>query len=299
MQTVVGKMKVTNFHLTDKPVLTARCTLPGFSFTYLDRHGNYRMDDLTKYGILARHHLVNRPFNNKTFMDYNEATRSGLVFTSSIHIDISPDLHNRDVDKSTIDAAVQHGYVGNSSETSRFLLFLPGDTKNPLYQAETGCILVDPATRKPKPFPNWFKEKYRKGGFTDKPLILKPFERPPVTFINKIKTMWLETDANNHVAFPAFIAYSTNAIHAAIKDKKTAAMRGLTEEIILNGLKNLQIVNFQECLEGDHLDIHVWQDAADKHVVYCSAEKGSKKIAQIKFSYYDTCQHDKKYFKLS
>lgn len=145
------------------------------------------MDDLLKYSIIARYYLLSRPFNNTTFLDLKEASRNSLIFTASLNIDISPSLYDRDLDKSTLDAAIQHGYIGNSSATSKFQLFLPGETKEPLYQAVVNTIRVDPATRRPKHFPGWFKEKYRNGGFTDKPFILKPFVRPPVTFTNKIK----------------------------------------------------------------------------------------------------------------
>uniref|UniRef100_A0A0B6ZLL4 Uncharacterized protein n=1 Tax=Arion vulgaris TaxID=1028688 RepID=A0A0B6ZLL4_9EUPU len=68
-------------------------------------------------------------------------------------------------------------------------------------------------------------------------------------------------------------------------------LQGICKEKIANGLKNVQICYLSESLEGQTLNVHVWQQVGLEYVVWCAVERDSKDICQIKLEYFDTPRH--------
>ena len=69
--------------------------------------------------------------------------------------------------------------------------------------------------------------------------------------------------------------------------KATAALHSITRDIVLRGIRKLQITFFNECLEGEELETHVWQDGkAEKELVYFSIVKNGEDVCQIKLWFF-------------
>ena len=69
--------------------------------------------------------------------------------------------------------------------------------------------------------------------------------------------------------------------------KARAALHSITRDIVLRGIRKLQITFFNECLEGEELETHVWQDGkAEKELVYFSIVKNGEDVCQIKLWFF-------------
>lgn len=65
-------------------------------------------------------------------------------------------------------------------------------------------------------------------------------------------------------------------------------LQGITKDKIANGLKTIQICYLSESLEGQTLNVHIWQQAGLEYDVWCAVERDSKDICQMKLQYFDT-----------
>uniref|UniRef100_A0A0B6ZMA6 Uncharacterized protein n=1 Tax=Arion vulgaris TaxID=1028688 RepID=A0A0B6ZMA6_9EUPU len=63
-------------------------------------------------------------------------------------------------------------------------------------------------------------------------------------------------------------------------------LKGISKDVIKRGIKSLKACYLNECLEGDIIDVHVWQEDNEPYTVRCSVEKGSKILCQIILEYF-------------
>ncbi|CAG5120785.1 unnamed protein product [Candidula unifasciata] len=64
------------------------------------------------------------------------------------------------------------------------------------------------------------------------------------------------------------------------------ALKDMSKDILKQGLKLLRVCYINECLEGDVVDVHLWQEAGEEFTVRCSVEKGEQLICQIVLQYF-------------
>ncbi|GFN93386.1 hypothetical protein PoB_001989200 [Plakobranchus ocellatus] len=66
------------------------------------------------------------------------------------------------------------------------------------------------------------------------------------------------------------------------------ALCGINEETMRQGLAKFQVSFYRECLEGDQVEAHVWQDGSDGDpgLVYCCLVKDREEICQVKMWYF-------------
>ena len=62
-------------------------------------------------------------------------------------------------------------------------------------------------------------------------------------------------------------------------------MRGISREMVARGLAKFQVSYFRECVEGDQVEVHVWQDG-DIDQVPCCLVKDGEEICQVKLFYF-------------
>lgn len=135
---------------------------------------------------------------------------------------------------------------------------------------------------------------------------------------------WSDTDHYKHTNFTSYARYTVDALHAAIRaetensdgsfskdsplsngdgsnqreitsgsgDARPTALKGITREVISNGLKNIQVCYLSESLEGQILNAHIWQEAGQKNVVFCSIERDRKEVCQLQLEYFDDSKSD-------
>ena len=54
----------------------------------------------------------------------------------------------------------------------------------------------------------------------------------------------------------------------------------MTNEIMSRGLARFQVTYFKECLEGDEVGVHVWQEGDQEEVLCCM-------VCQVKLFYFN------------
>ncbi|RUS78434.1 hypothetical protein EGW08_013808 [Elysia chlorotica] len=262
---------------------------------------------------------------DETFLNFRVLSGDHFIFMSSTEFVMSRSMYDYDVPKWPLDMTFTHGYVGNTSVANvcNFYACKEEDTANVsdsgqslLWTNTYQIVLIDKTTRKPTQLPDWFKEKYKGKGCMDKGFILRPFPRPAVTFSQSSKVQWSDTDQYKHTNFTTYARWAMDTLHAALRIRDdprpqsqhkpgddaqsgingkypdqtidaSKALPNITKEILSCGLHKVQITYLKECLEGETVETHVWQeDGAEKELVLFSVVKNNEDVCQIKMWYF-------------
>lgn len=138
--------------------------------------------------VIARQYVLHRPYDNSgnIFLDWPTLTSDRFTFVSSTQFKMSRSLYLAVTPKWPLDVEFVLGFVGNSSMASVSHFYNEGKTAEPLWTQMNQLVSIDKTTRKPTALPQWFKEKYAGKGCMDKGLIIKPFDRPSVTYNHSV-----------------------------------------------------------------------------------------------------------------
>ncbi|CAL1536200.1 unnamed protein product, partial [Lymnaea stagnalis] len=288
--------------VSDSPTWNVKFTIPGLSLENYDRDGNPKMTSLMVKPIMALPYVYKQLSDekNKTLMAWKGLTKDRLVFSASATFTMSRAVYCPEIPKWPLDVHFCIGYVGKSSLKTVANFCPSGRESEPLWTEVYHFVSVDNVTRKSKPWPGWFQDHFKGKGCAYKGHTVRPFERPSLTYNCPVKVRWSDIDYNNHSTFTSYVHWAINAIHATIREEDEAkglkstfgadqrpssALNGINKDIITNGLKDVQICFLSESLEGQVLNVHVWQQHNLAHAVFTSIERDSEVICQIKFEY--------------
>ncbi|GFO22931.1 hypothetical protein PoB_004943600 [Plakobranchus ocellatus] len=257
--------------------------------------------------------------DEETFLDYTRISNQYFTFMSSSEFVMNPAMYDNDVPKWPVDMVFTQGYIGNSSIANKCEFFTCGDTdagldKILLWTNTYQIVAVDKTTRKPTGLPDWFKDKFKGRGCMDKGFVLRPFQRPANTFALPFTVRWADTDGYNHTNFSTYAHWAVNALHAALLIQSNSnehttnnvgtastglgegtasaaaaasALHGITKEIVARGLQKMQVTYMKECLEGELVETHVWQEeGGEREMVWFSIVKDGEDICQMKMWYF-------------
>ena len=119
-------------------------------------------------------------------------------------------------------------------------------------------VNVDLETRQPKPFPDWWKQKYdfpSDGPTIDIQVPMKPISD---VFLDKTVVRFTDIDSNNHTNYVSYVKMCLDVFYDGVLRKKYPH----GSDVFLNGwLKSLSIVFKSDSVWGDGLRIESWQDA--------------------------------------
>ncbi|XP_005094022.2 uncharacterized protein LOC101858767 [Aplysia californica] len=275
---------------------SATLRVPGLTPESFNRYANPQAQSLLFVALSARVFMFHEPYNDAgdIFMDWARTTSDRLIFISSTEVSFSRALYDPEVKKTELDVKIKLGYVGNASVAMVTELYSPDNKDEPICSQVAQTVSIDKSTRKPTPFQDWFRDKFVGRGIRDRGLVIRPFERPENAFPYELKVRWSDTDGYNHVNALKYITFAEDAVHAALVHSESGekthntALRGLTEDFLINGFKSMQISFQNESLEGENLVAYVWQpEEEDPSVVKCSIERNDQRICQLRFEYYD------------
>lgn len=139
--------------------------------------------------VLSRAYALHKTdsVTGNEFLDWPRAMNGRYTFVSSAEFRMSQDLYNPDIPKWPLDAKFSLGNVGNSSIANVIEFYVHGKDEEPLWTNITQIVSIDMTTRRPTPLPEWFKDKYKGKGCLEKGFIIKPFERPAVTYSHSFR----------------------------------------------------------------------------------------------------------------
>ena len=72
-----------------------------------------------------------------------------------------------------------------------------------------------------------------------------------------------------------------------------AAVPSLTHEMVTRGVRKVHITYLKECLQGEYVETHLWQDeGGEEELVNFSVVKNGEDVCQLKMWYFDSLQGD-------
>ncbi|GFS11581.1 hypothetical protein ElyMa_001351100 [Elysia marginata] len=322
VNSLLKSWNATNLRYEESPHPTVLLRIPGLTHESFDRNWNPKATSLMQTSATARAYVFHTALpattagakeghetEEKYFLDWLRLTEEFLVFVSSSELVISRALYENNVQKWPLDMRFVLGNVGNRTITSTNEFYTcDGDCNKLLWTNTTQFVAVDKTTRKAAKLPDWYLSKYKGKGYMDKGLIVKPFSRPDVTYVHPHVVQWKDTDNYKHTNWTSYVRWATDALHAAlllqspslpshyspytttgdsVTSTAKAALHGITEDIIARGLQKMHIVYLRECLQGESVEIHVWQNSREeKELVYFSVVKDGEDVCQIKFWFF-------------
>lgn len=69
-------------------------------------------------------------------------------------------------------------------------------------------------------------------------------------------------------------------------DANSSSLWEVTKDVVNEGLKSLEVLYASDCVEGDIVGVHIWQEEFESYTFRCSIEKGPKLICQIVLEYF-------------
>ncbi|GFN93389.1 hypothetical protein PoB_001989500 [Plakobranchus ocellatus] len=257
-------------------------------------------DFFTLKNVLGFQQVWQTMDSGNAFLNWPRLAEEYLAFSSCSEFTMTPALYDPDVPKWPLDFRFTLGFVGacTLTLTADFHAFGDGGEKILLWQNKTQVVMVNKETRQPTKIPSWFMDKYKDRGDLKQALVIKPVKRPAVTFYHPILVQWSDTDEFGHANWASYVQWAADAVHAALRPSKGSnqppsastapALRGLTRETYSRGLAKFQVSYYRECVEGDQVEAHVWQDKSDGDpgLVYCCLVKDREEICQVKMWYF-------------
>ncbi|XP_078581745.1 uncharacterized protein LOC144865079 [Branchiostoma floridae x Branchiostoma japonicum] len=134
-------------------------------------------------------------------------------------------------------------------------------------------------TRRPKPFPDWMKEKYSYLSSEPRPETVEEFEDPNDTtkmFLYKVTVPPSDIDGNNHTNQKHYIRYCFNCAAVGAKQGAYPTVRG---DLFKQGVQKVSVLYQKESLEGDVLTVESWEESPG--TLRFQVRKGREKVVQV------------------
>ncbi|XP_071103009.1 uncharacterized protein [Haliotis cracherodii] len=258
--------------------------VPGPSDDAFDVDGNCHVWSIVKVVGAAMHFAHNCPLDERgrSFLDYGKLTDGLYTFMASSSFDFARSMYDPDVSKWPLKVNVQLGYIGKSSTNFVSNVVVPSSGEI-LVRNINQLVAIDKETRKPTPFPSWWKEKHGEKAVRKEPLIIQKLSKPDNAHTYTLRVSWSETDMYNHVNWASYVVYSIDALHHGIKEGK---LKGMDKEVVKKGIQRMRMAYFGECVEGDQLTVYFWEVEDQPRTVYFDIEKFGVSVFQNTLTYH-------------
>ncbi|XP_071103708.1 uncharacterized protein [Haliotis cracherodii] len=258
---------------------------PGLSYESIDRDGNPSMPSLMRFATTARIFATHVPLDEtgRTMFDYAQLTSDRLTFVASSEVISEKAMYDTSVPKSPLDVLYQLGYVGKSSLSTVASIVVPS-TGQTILRNTNHLVGMDKTSRRPKPLPDWWREKHGGSAIFKDPLIVPRLQRPTDAVQYKVKVAWTHTDNYNHTNYTTYVDFCIDALHYAIEK---GCLGALTKDVVKRGIKSMRNTYIGESLENEELTIEVWSSDQDDRTVHFDIQKLGQSIFQSTFVYHD------------
>ncbi|XP_067686955.1 uncharacterized protein [Haliotis asinina] len=258
---------------------------PGLSYEAIDRDGNPTMASVLRFVTTARIFATNHPLDDsgRTMFDFDQLFSDSMSFVASTEVISEKAVYDTSVPKSPLDVFYQLGYVGKSSLSTVASIVVPSTGKTILRNINQ-FVVVHKTSRRPKPLPEWWREKYGGIAILKEPLIIPRLQRPTDAVQYRINVAWINTDNYKHTNYTVYVDYCINALHYAIEK---GCMGSITKDVVKRGIKSSRNTYIGESLENDELTIWVWASEQDDRTVHFDIQKLDQSVSQSTFVYHD------------
>lgn len=273
-----------NYHLqhVDNNIPEAVVKHPGLSYGVYDSNGKPNvwmvMKMLESVRFFAHHYPLDD--TGRTFRDYEQVTRDCMIFLVTSEVILNKEIYNPSETTTWMDTSIQGGYVGKT--------FLNSITK---MKSANGKILasninqivcVDKKSRRPIPFPLWWREKYSESGKSHQQLNLEKFDKPNETGIYSTKIAWSDTDVNLHTNWTQYARFAVDAAHHC---HQNGALKSFDDNFA-NGIHKIHCYFYGESVQGDTLNVHTWEDPENHRLLLVDIFNKGASICQMKIYFH-------------
>lgn len=233
-----SNMKITT---TDETIMACSFDIPGFKY-----------DDFDRFGHLSLYKL-SRIFESGRFAFYGNSNMN--MFMCGLNMEISHELYERAAIIFPMRVERRMNHVGKSSLSVKQAI-IDVATQSVLATRTWLAVRVDLATKKPRPIPNEYREKYAKVAMASPPQLVKaPGVIQERAFTCSITVRLCDTDLYGHATQGSYVLF---AIECAERAKRARFYRTVREELSL--VSRLGILFVSETLVGDELAVTTWDD---------------------------------------
>ena len=212
------------------------------------------------------------------FLNFNMIIRDRMRFQRAAQFEFTKALYDFNINKRPLFMTERGGYLGQSSWSTVI------DVRNSegvlLLTTTSQLTGVDPTSRRPKPLPESFKEKSRHL-FNEKQLTFHKMNRPSNAGCYRARVNWIDIDSNEHATWHTYVSMTINGASKCVKEGSLRHFR----QNKLNGLHKLELQFFGESVEGDELEVFIWEEP---HVMISDVCKNGVTIFQGSFYFHQS-----------
>lgn len=221
-----------------------------------------------------------------SFLEYDKMTSGVLTFMASSRTSVN-DAFYKLLDSDVVPALsvqLHLGYVGTSSLNTVAVL---SESKSGIELARNvnQVVVIDKATRRPTPIPDWWRHKYESFVVENERLIVPSLDIPTEnTFRYDLKVSWNDIDGYRHANFVSYVRYCFDAAMEAVDKKFYSCFH---DDILKYRVKDIESAYKGECQAGDCLTVVTWQNAQNPFKLHFSLEKVGKVIFQSSVEFFE------------
>ncbi|RUS90057.1 hypothetical protein EGW08_002170 [Elysia chlorotica] len=280
---IVQQMKTSRSFLSDRHV---KVISPG-GFPYEAYNGKA---EITPWSILHLLEFSRDVFFSRTashdrcFLDIDKISENHLMFMACTTTKIWPSLYNRSVCKTSLVLNSELVNVGRTSFVIKTLIGVE-NADTPLCENFVQPVLIDSATRKPSPPPEWWLNKYSntlKGSGSGLKLVRQVVPQNGVLHRYQTKISASDLDSFWHANWSSYLRNSYNALAEHFVGKNGA---GQTASAFRKS-KQFSLLYLREANLNDTLDIHLWKDPQNTNLYKFQFYKESDVICESEIELY-------------
>lgn len=227
------------------------------------------------------------PKEGRSFLDANELAKKLFFYIATVQLEIFPQVYKPESPKFPLCVTKTLSYVGRSSKRISCTLTCP---ENELVYAKCDIqdVIVNPETRKPSPFPDWWMEKYgRVDGNVESPspLILAEIERPSSCHEFRMTVHHRDCDDYQHTNWASYGNFCLDTCYVLAKK---AHYKSVNCNSLKMGLKSMEYSMKKETKEFEELNICSWEKDCKPNWLYFDIQNGNNEsCCQAALSFYD------------
>ncbi|OWF41120.1 uncharacterized protein LOC110462886 [Mizuhopecten yessoensis] len=280
-----GHILDCTFISEDQDAVKAVIQHPGMVSGDYDVNGQPKLWQMMRLMGAARFFAHSHPLDQsgRTFRDFSKMSSDRMTFMISSEIIFYKELYDFSIKKTPLRMHVLGGYIGSSSLNTITKMF-DSTEKVLLSSSVTQVVSIDRETRRPKPLPDWWREKYAASAKEHVSLKFDKMARPDNASSYECHVSWSDTDAYCHTNWASYARYVVDAAHHSSRKGDLPPF----EENLTKGLHRIELHYCGESFMGDTLTVYSWEDQNNLNSLYFDLCKADKSIFQCKFHFFDS-----------
>lgn len=226
------------------------------------------------------------PVSSKTgtLVDSHLLLKDYLYFIASARLDVNRKFYEETSPKFPLFITKTFDYIGKSSSAITSVLECPSKPF-PYATCRIQTVLVDSKTRKPSPFPDWWREKYAPFVQGGQPMIMHHLEKPRTVETYRTKVSYSDIDAYMHTNWQSYVGFCLEAFYDSVFKNQNKSYDG---QVAGKCLKSFEAGFRKESSMGDELNVYSWVSEQDKGDIQFEIKHNDDICLHARMEYYET-----------